>query len=256
MKTSSVRYKRVPALDKGFAILDLIAKETVSFGITDIANGLGYNKGTVFNIVHTLTDLGVLDRTEDSRFRLGAKLYRLGKAADGNARLVTVVHPYLESINRKTKLSAFLGIRSGPRAVIIDKVDTAYDIKIHSEIGMRIPLLAGAGGRALLCQLPDQEVDRILAENTLKRFTPKSCIRKKGYREMVQRTRVEGVAFDDEEYIEGIRALSVPLPTGQENLQAAIWAVGLKRLLTPRAIVSTTRYLKDVVMELQGELAF
>jgi DNA-binding IclR family transcriptional regulator len=32
----------------------------------------------------------------------------------------------------------------------LDKVDTTYDIKVSSEIGMHLPLLAGAGGKALL----------------------------------------------------------------------------------------------------------
>jgi DNA-binding IclR family transcriptional regulator len=50
---------------------------------------------------------------------------------------------YLIEINRKTMLPAFLGIRSGLKAVIIDKVDTAFDLKISSEVGMRLPLFAG-----------------------------------------------------------------------------------------------------------------
>ena len=74
-------------------------------------------------------------------------------------------------LNQETKLSAFLGTRSGLRAVIIDKADTAFDIKIYSEIGMRIPLLAGAGGRVLLAQMPDDEVDDILSKNKIKKST-------------------------------------------------------------------------------------
>lgn len=255
MRKTTVQYKRVPALNKGFAILDLLAEGRDPLGITDIANRLRFNKGTVFNIVHTLADLSILDRTEEGKFRLGTKLYLLGRAADGNEPLITKVHPYLEAINRRTHLSAFLGIRSGFKAVIIDKVDSAYDIKIHSEVGMRIPLLAGAGGKALLCQIPDAEVDQILSENTLRRFTPNTCVSKKTYREMIKKTRSEGIAFDDEEYIEGIRALAVPLPDGRTDRQAAIWAVGLKRLLSSRSMSSTTQYLKDVAGKLQREFS-
>lgn len=255
MTKTAVQYKRVPALDKGFAILALLAEDRDPLGITDIANRLRYNKGTVFNIVYTLTELGILDRTLEGKFRLGETLYLLGRAADGNARLVTKVHPYLEAINRKTHLSAFLGIRSGFKAVIIDKVDSAYDIKIHSEVGMRIPLLAGAGGKALLCQLADEEVDQILSENPLQRFTPNTCVSKKTYREMIKKTREKGIAFDDEEYIEGIRALAVPLPNDRADRQAAIWAVGLKRLLSARSMSSITHYLKDVAGKIQRGLS-
>jgi len=255
MGREEIQFKRVPALDKGFAILNLIAKGRKPLGITDLSKALHYNKGTVFNIVHTMTDLDVLDRSDDGKFQLGSKMYILGRASDGHSHLIGTVHPYLEEINQKTKLSAFLGIRSGLRVVIIDKVDTAFDIKIHSEIGMRIPLLAGAGGQVLLCQLSDAEIDDILSKNSLKKFAPNSCLNKRVYKEMIRRTRKEGIALDDEAYIEGIRALAVPLWTGRENLQAAIWAVGLKRLLNDRSIAARSNYLKGVAGKIEKQCA-
>lgn len=256
MVKEDIQFKRVPALDKGFAILNLIAKDRKPLGITDLSKALHYNKGTVFNIVHTMADLGVLDRSTDGKFQLGLKMVTLGRAADGNAHLIQIVHPYLEEINKKTKLSAFLGIRSGLRVVIIDKVDAAFDIKIHSEIGMRIPLLAGAGGQVLLCQLSDAEIADILSKNSLKKFAPNSCLNKRVYKEMVKRVRKEGIALDDEMYIEGIRALAVPLRTGRKNLQSAIWAVGLKRLLDDRSIPARSNYLKGVARKIEKQCGF
>lgn len=41
-----IQFKRVPALDKGFAILNLIAKGRKPLGITDLSKALHYNKGT------------------------------------------------------------------------------------------------------------------------------------------------------------------------------------------------------------------
>ena len=61
------------------------------------------------------------------------------------------------------------------RVPAIDKCFSIYDIKISSEIGMRLPLLAGAGGKALLCQLSDEQIDHIVSENALKQFTCKTC---------------------------------------------------------------------------------
>jgi DNA-binding IclR family transcriptional regulator len=58
-----IRFKRVPAVEKCFAILSLLPKSEKPLGISDISNALGYNKGTVFNTVHTLIDLGGLKET-------------------------------------------------------------------------------------------------------------------------------------------------------------------------------------------------
>ena len=221
-------FKRVPALDKCFSVLELLASRERPFCISEIARALGYSKSTVYNMLHTLVDLEVLEPTKENTFRFGARLYALGKSAGHGSDLISTVHPYLEQINQRTGLSVFLGIRSDGHAVILDKVDSPDDIKVSSETGMRIPLLAGAGGKVLLSLLSEAEQDGLLSENKPRPFTPNSCVGRKEYKEMIKKARQEGFAFDDEEYIEGVRALAVPLHLHRAHLQAAIWMVGLR----------------------------
>lgn len=247
-------YKRVPALDKCFFILDLLAKNQKTMGISEIARDLKLNKSSVFNIVHTLADLHVLEEDRENRFGLGTLLFTLGRAERKSSDLIRLVRPILEDINRKTGLSAFLGIRSGMRAVILDKVDSAFDIRISAEVGMRLSLLAGAGGKALLSQLSDKELDKILKENLLKRFTPHTCTQKGIFRKMIQEVREQGIAFDREEYIEGICAFAIPLQVKTRNLQAAIWAAGLKGHFKEELIGPYFEHLRRVVRDVEERL--
>ncbi|NTV59340.1 MAG: IclR family transcriptional regulator, partial [Deltaproteobacteria bacterium] len=207
---------------------ELLAGRERPFCISEIARALGYSKSTVYNMLHTLVDLEVLEPTKENTFRFGARLYALGKSAGHGSDLISTVHPYLEQINQRTGLSVFLGIRSDGHAVILDKVDSPDDIKVSSETGMRIPLLAGAGGKVLLSLLSEAEQDGLLSENKPRPFTPNSCVGRKEYKEMIKTARRDGFAFDDEEYIEGVRALAVPLHLHRAHLQAAIWMVGLR----------------------------
>jgi IclR family KDG regulon transcriptional repressor len=238
-------FKRVPAVEKCFRILNLLAESGKPMGISEIAKSLDYNKSTVFNTVHTLSELKILEAIPEAKFWFGTDLYLLGRAAGKGSDLIQTVHPFLEKINEKTKLSAFLGIRSGMRAVLLDKVDDAFDIKLSSEVGMRLPLLAGAGGKALLAQLPDAEIDQILASNELRKLTPLTCVDKNEYRRSVMHVREEGVALDMGEYIEGVVAFAVPLKTQRNGLQAAIWAVGLKRQVAEETVPEVAAFLKD-----------
>jgi IclR family KDG regulon transcriptional repressor len=246
-----VEFKRVPALDKGFAILELLAGSQKPLGISDISKALGFHKSTVFNLAYTLADLGILEHGRDHKFRFGLNLYALGKAAGGASGWVESIRPYLEDISAQTKLSVFLGIRSDLRAVIVDKVDTPFDIKIASETGMRIPLLAGAGGKVLLSQLADGEIDRILSEKKLRKFTAASCTNKRQYKEMLRKAREERFAMDNEEYIEGIRALAVPLRLNRGHLVAAIWIVGLKNQIKDDVIPSYRAMLQETAEKIE-----
>jgi DNA-binding IclR family transcriptional regulator len=247
-------FKRVPAIDRCFRILDLCARTESPVGISEISRTLQFNKSTVFNTVYTLADLGILESAPDNKFRFGTALYLLGREAGQRSELIQTVHPYLEEINQKTKLSAFLGIRSGMRAVILDKVDSAFDIKISSDVGMRLPLLAGAGGKALLSQLSEREIEKVLSNGSLTRFTPKTCSHKEKYKRMIRKVREEGVAFDRGEYIEGICAFAAPISTGRVNLQAAVWAVGLKRQLPEEVVPKYSALLKRVAADIETRL--
>jgi DNA-binding IclR family transcriptional regulator len=239
-------FKKVPAIDKCFRTLELLAQSKDPLGISDISKALVYNRSTVFNIVYTLVELGILEKRGHNKFHFGTQFYILSKVAIRHSELINTIHPYLEEINRKTRLMTFLGIRSGLRAVIVDKVDSTFEIKVMSEVGMQIPLLAGAGGKALLSQLSNTEVDVILSKNKLKRYTPFSCTNIRDYKASIQKAREEGIALDMEEYLEGIRAFAVPLNLYREDIVAAIWAVGLKDQIKDELIDSLSDFLKDI----------
>jgi IclR family KDG regulon transcriptional repressor len=248
-------FKRVPAVDKTFAILDLVAKSKEPLGVSDVTRALNFNKSTVFNIIHTLSDLEILKPAPENKFGLGIKFYLLGRASRLGSEIISTIHPYLETFNQKTNLSVFLGVRSGSHAIIVDKVDAAFDIKISSEIGMRLPLLAGAGGKAILCQMSENEIDRILSKNKLRQFTRFSSVDKNSYKKMLKRTREKGIAFDKEEYIEGIRALAVPLNINRGTSQFAIWAVGLKKQIANEVIGTYSKLLKNIAREIEIRLS-
>ena len=243
-------FKRVPALDKCMAILDLFARSKAPLRIQEISEQLGLNKSTVFNMVYTLADLQVLEHRPNGKFAFGTRLYVLGRAAGSKAELIRTAHPYLEEIASETQFSAFLGVRLGMKAVIVDKVEAVAGIKVSSEVGMRLPLIAGAGGKALLSQLSDSKLHEILSSNGLRRFTPHTCMDRAKFKQAVLKVREEGIATDIEEYLEGIIAAAVPIKTHREGLQAAIWAVGLKRLDLEAGLTMLCERLKRIASEL------
>jgi DNA-binding IclR family transcriptional regulator len=247
-------FRRVPAIDKCFAILDLLAQSEEPMGISDISGKLALNKSTVFNIGHTLRDLKVLENRRDGKFVFGTRFYILGNIARKRSALIQTVHPYLETINEKTKLSAFLGLRSDRQALLIDKVDAAYRLKVSSEIGMQMPVLAGAGIKAMLAQLPDEQIDEILSRTELKRYTPYSITDAAVYRAEILDVRTQGIAYDREEYIEGMVAFAVPIKAYSRDVQAAIWAVGLARQVSNSSIPELIELLKGTCEEINHRI--
>lgn len=246
-------FKRVPAIDKCFAILDLLLKSKEPMGISEISSQLGLNKSTVFNISHTLTDLNVLENQRNGKFAFGTRFYILANMAGKRSTLIQVAHPYLEQINQKTNLSAFLGLRSDSQAILIDKIDSGHGIKVSSEIGMQMPPLAGAGIKAMLSQLSDEAVDEVLNRSELNRYTAFSILDKETYKEEILEARRQGIAYDLGEYIEGMVGFAVPISSyGGDDVQAAIWAAGLKSQVSDGFLP----LLKDLLIGISQEINY
>ena len=242
--------KRVPAVDKCFAILDSIIASREPLGVSEISRRLGLNKSTVFNIVRTLVDLEVLEHRPHSKLGIGTRLYVLGQAAGSKAELVRTVHSYLKTISFESMLSSFLVIRWGMYAVIVDKAQAATYVKVSYEIGTRLPLLVGATGRALLCQLSDEELEDIVRENEPLRLIPHARKDRISLRDAVMRVREEGFAADMGEHVDGVITLAVPINTHRADLQAAISAVGFKWQSRDGRMFLVSKLLKQIAEEL------
>ena len=247
-------FKRVPAIDKCFAVLDLLVQSKEPMSISEISGRLGLNKSTVFNMIHTLKNLNVLEVQGNGKFAFGTHFYVLANKAGKKSTLIQVAHPYLEQVNKKTDLSVFLGLRSDARAILIDKVDSAHGIKVASDIGMQMPPLAGAGIKAMLAQLPDEALDEILKQTELQRFTPLSIVNKRTYKEEIREVRKDGIAYDLGEYIEGMVGFAVPVKSSGENVQAAIWAAGLQTQVSEESLPVIRGLLLDVAQEINHRM--
>jgi IclR family KDG regulon transcriptional repressor len=149
-------FKRVPAIDTCFSILKLLAASKDPSGICDISKALTYNRSTVFHIAYTLVDLGILERRDHKSYHFGIQFCASSRAAARRFDPINAIPPWLGGINRKTRLMVFPGIRSGLRAIILDTIDSTFDIKAMSEVGLRSLCLQEPGGKhcSRICPMP------------------------------------------------------------------------------------------------------
>jgi IclR family KDG regulon transcriptional repressor len=217
----SSNYK-APIVKKAFSILRLLSKSDPGLTISDLARGLPISKSTVFGIVSALEEAGAVVRDEGTlRYSLGLTLFELGRAVEARIDLKDIARPHMEELMEKTGESVFLGTRSGNTVVILDTIESTKDLKITAPVGARIPLLAGAIGKVFLAALPEDRVRTV----KLRRFTSNSITDPQRYLEQVEQARRDGYALDDEEYIQGVRAVAAPIANGVSRI-SAIWVVG------------------------------
>ncbi len=217
---------RVSAVERGIQILRAFERRD-EYSLTELVALLGLNKSTAFGILQTLTDHHFLTRdSQTRRYRLGPALIRLGHLAHEQTDVRRIARPYMEQLVQELRKSVLLGTFHEDRLTIIDKVDPVGILHVSAAIGQQIPFSAGSFGRVFLAWLPESRVDRLLVRHGLEAFTPASITDPDVYMAELARVRERGYAVDDtEEYLLGVRAVSVPL-MGPEGVVAGLTVVG------------------------------
>jgi DNA-binding IclR family transcriptional regulator len=216
----------VPALIRGFAILDLLAREP-GLSFTDIHTRLLLPKSSAFHLIATLCRLGVLQNRSDGRYGLGLRLAELGAAAAAQTPIGREAQPFLRSFARRAQLTCHLGVLEGHEAVYLCKEECEQEIKINNTwVGKRLALNRSALGKILLAWRPDAEVDELMPLVDWERKTPGTLCSPAVLKGDLALVRARGWATDDEEDVPNIRCVAVPVRDGAGQVIAAISAVG------------------------------
>jgi DNA-binding IclR family transcriptional regulator len=226
--TRPCRY-RIRVLEKARAILDLLGEDGDEMTVTRIAQRLGMSKATAFRIVNVLEDANYLERsTESQGYRLGFNIYRLGVRVDGNSSLQKAARPLLEELKERCGETVHLVVMHRGEALYLDKIQGGRALGVISRVGMRLPAHCSGVGKVLLAHLPAEEVDAVVSERGLPRFTPATITDREGLKEELERIRRRGYAVDNEEIEPGLKCIAAPVRGAGGRVVAAVSISGPK----------------------------
>lgn len=161
----------VDAVSKAIELLFLVAEEG-GHGVTELAKRSGNTKARAFRLLTTLEESGLVRRQMPlASYSLGYRALILGGAAQSQLSLIQVAKDMLEGIGRECNESVLVRIRDGEETVCVAWWDAPHALRVHSQLGDRRPLFAGASGKLLLAHAPQALRDKVLG-GALPQFTP------------------------------------------------------------------------------------
>ncbi len=214
-----------PALSRGFAILDLVAKEP-GMSFAAIRSRLGLPNSSCHHLISTLCQLGALQIQPNRGYVLGLRLFELGTIAAGQRQLEELALPALKTLAQTVQLTCHLGVMEGAEAVYLSKIEGNSRIHINTWPGKRLSLHSSSLGKVLLAWLPAADLASKLETITWERKTSSTISNSKHFQDCLQKVRQQGWALDDGEDIPNIRCVAAPVLDMKGQVIAAISAVG------------------------------
>ena len=247
------------SIKRSFRIIDLIVKEGRPLPLAEINEFIDAPKTTIFEILQSLTELGILNVIDNGTksYSLGIKLLTIGTKCLDSINLRKIVHTHLEEVTQQTSSIGFLAVENKGELVYLDKsVHTGATLQPVFEVGMQAPMHCTGLGKALLASYKVKKSDEIIKLRGLRKITENTITKKVELKEDLKKIRERGFSIDNEENEKGIYCVAAPIYNHLSEPVAAISIVTIKYTLTDEKFKEMSKCIVDTALTISKEMGY
>lgn len=246
----------VPALQRGLAILERIARSRRGLTFAQLARHFGdVPKSSVHTLVLTLEREGYLAREHDTgRYVTGAKLVHIAGVTLDSVVLRERATPLLHSLVADTRMTAHLAVLEREEVTIVAKVDRPGTHRIATWVGKRMDAHCTSLGKCLIAHVPEEDVDRLIAHHGLLRHNEYTIVSPARLKQELARVRALGYAIDDQEEELGGRCVGAPVWNRDNRVVAAVSISGNTERITAETLDGFVRRVRQAADAISREL--
>jgi DNA-binding IclR family transcriptional regulator len=238
-------------------IMEHIASQRDGCTHTAIAQGLSIPKSSLTALLQDMLSKGYLQRNSDSGiFTIGVQVLWLANSYLRNLNLVKLGQPVVAELFAQVKQFSLLAIPTGGEYVVIctETVPSAFGHTL--QVGSRGPLYCSAIGKAILANMPEDQVDAILRATPRVALTSTTKTTLREIREELEATRRSGIGRSRGEVIAGSDGFAAPVFAANGVPVAALGVGILSADVKEREVPRIEAALKKAAKALSRQLGW
>ena len=195
-------------------VLQAFATPPHRLGLADVVERLGLERNQAYRSLKTLEAAGFLVQGSDARFEPGPAASSLATASTRfhSASVIDVAGPFLDRLARDTRETVHLFVRTGDRAVCVDRRESSQSVRLVSVLGRSLPLHAGAVPKAILAWLPATERAAVIERlGELPAYTTRTVRDPVALEAELAAIRERGFSLSDEDFDASARGAGAPI---------------------------------------------
>lgn len=211
-------------MDRTLDLIELLVASPRPHGINELARLLKIPVNSVYRVLMRLTERGYLV-AEDGGYQLSHRLYTLGMQLGTRFTLRGTARVHLERLSTATGLTAQAHAWHHGVLLVADCVAPPGDFWLDSRLGTPRQVHCNAFGKAVLAFLSEPEREAVLA-GSLAKLTNHTITTVPELRRQLTAIRETGLAWDDEEYVDGLFCIGAPVFAADGRVLAGIGISG------------------------------
>lgn len=222
-----------------------------------LAEATNLPKATVHRLCSLLVETGFLVPVPTGEgLSVGPRLREVAMATvavdiDHNQR-----HRILSDLSQEIGETCNFNIPIGGEMYYIDRVETKWPLRTQLPVGTRVPLHCTASGKMYLASLPAARRRQIIGAMDLTAHTPGTITDPERLLDDLEQIRREKVGTDNQEFIEGMVAVAVPVTDAKGRLAGTLACHGptvRMSMETARSFVPALRRAAEKLSEAYAE---
>lgn len=248
--------RTVDAVGTTCEILDAL-QENERMGVTAVAEEVGMAKGAVHRHLATLDEHEYVVN-EGGEYRLSLRYLDMANHVKGMIGNYDVIAGELRNLASETGEIAQFATEEHGWVTYVHKATGESGIQTASSAGRREYMHSTSLGKAMLAEMDEDRVRAILDRHGMPGKTEHTLTDRDALFEDIERVRERGYALDDEENIEGLRCVAMPITGGDDDILGAVSVSGpVSRVTTDRVEDEITEALarSTNVIEINSKFA-
>jgi DNA-binding IclR family transcriptional regulator len=242
---------RIPTNLRTLLILEILGKSDRPMTATEINDQLGLPKQTVHRLCTTLEEEGFLMRVGQSkRFYAARRLRTLGAGLLHNSRHYITRHQILLDVAAEVGETVNFVVPEDDGMNYLDRVETDWAFRIQLPVGTHVPFHCTASGKCFLASLAKKARTNLVHSLKLTECTKKTHVSASSLLDELNRVSDQGYAIDDEEFMDGMVAIAVPVTDSLGRYVASLAFHGP----TQRMSIASAIERKDVLLNAAEKL--
>lgn len=214
---------RVTATAKALKVLDCFTPSQTELTLAQISRLLEIPKSTLLNQIRTLEEAGFLMKVRDGQaYRLGFKIMELSYCAHTAMPVVQYAIPIMEDLQVATGEIIYLTSHIGGRVFYLECVYPSRRSISYSVAGKTLPMHCTGCGKAMLSQMPTEQVEDIIQKHGLQPVTQNTITDHDKLMECLAVYRRKGYAIDNEEETMGVKCVAMAIRNGRGDVAGAL----------------------------------
>ena len=196
--------KGTQSFSRGIDVLQIISDQAKPILFNDILKESNLTRPTLYRILSSLEEEGLVHKTNSKHYRLGSRLISLAHNALTQIDIRRIAFTALSELRDETGETVHLAIRSRDMMVYVDKFESKEIVRMTSMVGTLIPFYSSSVGKAYLSGIEDNQLNEILKNLELLPHKPETKANLDKIYKDIELTNKNGYSFDNEENENGI----------------------------------------------------